>query len=629
MLENNRKTEINETGVHSNGRRTEINTGNNTRKTEINAGSGNRRTAVNTNNSARRTEINPNNRERQTTPFSEDEHLNSNSSSIPTDKKYTTDENIANYTVISILNPNQKTGEAVLYLCKNSKGEQVVLKYYNRTDIDIDGKRKLTEILNRIKNVQTTLDLGTDNGHFYEVMPYYKNGSLRDRMKRKLFSEEEIKKDILPRMVQILENLHNASVYHSDIKPENILYADDGKSLVLIDFGVSVITSGSNNTTILTEVGGTADYRAPETQRGILIDASDYYSLGITLFTLMVGSTPTDYLRKQEDVERAQVLSVIPRVNGMSDEMYQLIDGLTYIDIRYRHDRSKPNRWIAQDVRDWLSGKKDITPPVPIPEEILIKDLEINIRFRNKPYKRWQDLILEMAKNWNPGKQFLLNTGMDSLPNAVFQLYSGERSNLERKAALGRLYQAIGNYLERKSSNDDNTFFSFIYFFSSGEYGWGLNTIFWKGMSFQNAEALGEAVYRSAMTNHNECLKQFEGLFSDYNLLVQYFDQLPDRNEKINNFRNTIIRLLKNTKGKISFSTLMDCCFVLRKDKSFDISPNKAVKTPEEFKRYVMSQGKTPKDLQRMYQSIMVDDNGMNTILNSWLNYHGVTNFRV
>lgn len=628
MFENNRRTEINDATAHSSGRRTEINAGNNTRKTEVNAGGGNRRTMINTSGSARNTEINPNSRERQTILFSEDEHAISNSS-IPTIKEYTVGQTIANYTVVSILNPKQKTGEAVLYLCKNPKGEQVVLKYYNRTDIDIDGKRKLTEILNNIKNVQKTLDLGTDNRHFYEVMPYYKNGSLKDRLKRKLFSEEEIKNDILPRMVQILESLHNASVYHSDIKPENILYADDGKSLVLIDFGVSVITSGSNNTTILTEVGGTADYRAPETQRGILIDASDYYSLGITLFTLMVGSTPTDYLRKQEDVERAQVLSVIPRVNGMSDAMYQLIDGLTYIDIRYRHDRSKPNRWIAQDVKDWLSGRKDIVPPTPIQEKFLIKDLDINIRFRNRSFKHWQDLVLEMSKNWNSGKQFLLNTGMDSLPNAVFQLYSSERSNLERKAALGRLYQTISNYLERKSPNDDATFFSFIYFFSSGEYGWGLNSIFWRGMSFQNAEALGEAIYQSALTNHNECLKQFEGLFSDYNLLVQYFDQLPEKNEKINNYRISIIRLLKNTKGKIRFSTLMDCCFALRKDKSFDITPNRVIKTPEEFKRYVMAQGKTPKGLQQLYQSIMVDDNGMYTILTSWLNYHGVTNFRV
>ena len=148
-------------------------------------------------------------------------------------------------------------------------------------------------------------------------------------------------------------------------------------------------------------------------------------------------------------------------------------------------------------------------------------------------------------------------------------------------------------------------------------------------MSFQNAEALGEAIYQSALTNHNECLKQFEGLFSDYNLLVQYFDQLPEKNEKINNYRNSIIRLLKDTKGKIRFGTLMDCCFALRKDKSFDITPNRVIKTPEEFKRYVMAQGKTPKELQQLYQSIMVDDNGMYTILTSWLNYHGITNFRV
>lgn len=641
MNENTRTTQVAQSGETAHGRRTAVNAGGNSRRTEVNAGGSSRRTEVNAGGNSRLTEVNAGGNSRLTEVNLENvgrstsvNEGNSAQTAEHTDagqaREYTAGQKISDYTVLSILNPSQKTGEAVLYLCTDPKGNQVVVKYYNRTDVDVEGKRKLADILNQMKNMQKTLDLGVDGGHFFEVMPYYKNGSLRDRMKRKLFTEKEIVDEILPRMVDMLECLHKAAVYHSDIKPENIMYAENGKDLILIDFGVSVITSGSNNTTILTEVGGTADYRAPETLRGVLIDASDYYSLGITLFTLMAGSTPTDYLREQKDVERAQLLSAVPHINGMSDRMYQLIDGLTYPDIRYRHDRSKLNRWIAQDVRDWLAGKKDqASKAMPIPEEVLIRDLDLNIRFRNRPYQHWQDLLLEMAKNWNPGKQFLMNPGIDSLPNMVFQIYSAERADLERKSALGRLYKNLTGFLEKKRVNDDSAFFDFLYSFSGGEYGWGFQIIFWKGMSFAGLEALGESVYRAALNNHQECFQQFEGLFDSDYLLERYFDQMPEKNEKTDAVQRNLHRILKNPQSKANLKMMMDCCFVLRNEPSLDILPNKRVKTLEEFKRLVMQQGKTPKNLQQMYQSLLDDRQGMLTILNSWLNYHGVSSLRL
>lgn len=88
-----------------------------------------------------------------------------------------------------------------------------------------------------------------------------------------------------------LDYAHRKGVIHRDVKPSNVILADDGR-VVLTDFGLALdVQQGS-----LGEVFGTARYTAPEQARrsADAVPQSDLYSLGVILYEMLTGVVPFD-----------------------------------------------------------------------------------------------------------------------------------------------------------------------------------------------------------------------------------------------------------------------------------------------------------------------------------------------
>lgn len=142
--------------------------------------------------------------------------------------------------------------------------------------------------------VVQVFDQGEDDGVVFLAMEYVPGRTLRELMRERgpLTPREAL--DVLEPVLDALGAAHRAGIVHRDVKPENVLLADDGRVKVA-DFGlaraISTATASSSTGVLL----GTVAYLAPEqVERGAASARSDVYASGILLFEMLTGSKPYD-----------------------------------------------------------------------------------------------------------------------------------------------------------------------------------------------------------------------------------------------------------------------------------------------------------------------------------------------
>lgn len=138
-------------------------------------------------------------------------------------------------------------------------------------------------------NLVNVFDQGSDLGTTYLVMEYVPGITLRDALNE--YGPLPAVR-ALEMMAQILSGLaaaHRAGILHRDLKPDNVLLADDGR-VKLGDFGLARAISAHTSTGDLV---GTIAYLSPElVTRGLADARSDVYAAGILLYELLTGKQP-------------------------------------------------------------------------------------------------------------------------------------------------------------------------------------------------------------------------------------------------------------------------------------------------------------------------------------------------
>lgn len=128
----------------------------------------------------------------------------------------------------------------------------------------------------------------------YLVLEDFNGIELTEAIKNKLSLFEFLKIGI--ELAQGLGEIHHHNIIHKDIKPQNIIIHMPTLRIAFIDFGISTLLSRETQQIINQELlEGTVAYISPE-QTGRMNRAMDYrtdiYSLGITLYQMIVGALP-------------------------------------------------------------------------------------------------------------------------------------------------------------------------------------------------------------------------------------------------------------------------------------------------------------------------------------------------
>lgn len=96
--------------------------------------------------------------------------------------------------------------------------------------------------------------------------------------------------DILRQVIRGLSYLHFNNIIHGDIKPSNLLVADDG-TVKLSDFGISKINKYDGE--LINDAVGTPAFMPPEVVAGDAYDGklADIYSVGATTYFIRFGES--------------------------------------------------------------------------------------------------------------------------------------------------------------------------------------------------------------------------------------------------------------------------------------------------------------------------------------------------
>lgn len=452
------------------------------------------------------------------------------------------------------------TGEAELYVCKYD-GKEYVAKVYRRQRAV---KPEVITALKSIKSpyVASLFDTGIHNNLPFEILPYYKNGSLQGRK----FSMTELKKTIIPCINEALNVLHQNDIIHKDLKPSNIMLLDDNKSVAIIDFGISSVVE-QGNTVLVTKTGMTPEYSAPETFRNLFLEESDYYSFGITLYELYCGYTPYKNMNAEE-IAQFTAVQRIPFPKDMPQELQDLISAVTYFDITNRNNMNNPNRrWTYTEVDNWCKGKKQV-----IPGEGTGFGAEKAIppyTFLGQAYKDIPSLITALASNWNDGKKQLYRGLLSGFFKNFNPEIAGYCIDAEEEAT-------------QTAGKDDVIFWNLLYKICPE-----LNGFYWLGHIYESLPALGRDMLEKLWKNDKSDYTYWDSILEN-KLLTNYLKNIKSKNsdlEKASSALETVHKVGKKSK-RDALMNYYTMAYLLSGQKLFNVD-NKQLKNVAELSAYM------------------------------------------
>ncbi|WP_127782477.1 Stk1 family PASTA domain-containing Ser/Thr kinase [Rhodococcus sp. X156] len=212
-------------------------------------------------------------------------------------------------------------------------------------------------------------DQGRDDGHVFLVMELVEGGTLRGLLQQNGALSVPVAFAVMEPVLAALATAHRAGLVHRDVKPENILIAEDG-AVKVADFGLVRAAAAAGVTANNGVILGTAAYLSPEQVSPGTADArSDVYSTGILLYEMLTGTPPytgdsalsVAYQHVNNDTSAPSL-----RVRGLAPELDDLVLRATRRDPAARFVDAGQMLAEVLELRRWLHVPS-VRVPLPQP----------------------------------------------------------------------------------------------------------------------------------------------------------------------------------------------------------------------------------------------------------------------
>lgn len=254
---------------------------------------------------------------------------------------------IANYTIEDT--PIARGGMGQIFRGRDNQGKIVAIKeilpefasdwaILSRIEKEVEFLLKVNHP-SMVKLYAAFRDDATQN--YYIVMELVEGLNIEQYVTKHGAIPEQQAVELMLKILDALQCVHNAHIVHRDIKPSNIMIRPDG-NVCLLDFGVAKDMDNNNGSTIPGSIIGTSGYMSPEQADGFSINfRSDIYSLGCVFYYMLTGHHAFNTLASEFETANAILNNEFPRLSkyksGLSDILQRILDKATNKNMMLRY----------------------------------------------------------------------------------------------------------------------------------------------------------------------------------------------------------------------------------------------------------------------------------------------------
>src|ERR1700757_5239729 len=215
----------------------------------------------------------------------------------------------------------------------------------------------------RHPNVASVFHLGETGGNYFYAMEFVEGETLDRFIKRSGRLDVKLALEIATQVAAGLAAVHEQHLVHRDIKPANImvkLKEEGGVTAKIIDLGLAKTLGESASEAGISSQGafaGTPEFASPEQFAGVGVDIrSDLYSLGVTLWEMLIGRTPFQGSSVEVMYQHQHAPLPVEQLNGIPQPLVVLLEVLLAKDPVRRFQTPAELLKVMPTVRDAINA---------------------------------------------------------------------------------------------------------------------------------------------------------------------------------------------------------------------------------------------------------------------------------